>query len=267
MSTREEQRARARAEREAKEQAQAGRQRRARRLWQLGGVVALAALVAGVLIVVSQSDSGGGETPAGSEGASGAAGAQAVQQGLDGIPQRGRYLGAADAPVVMTEFVDLQCPFCRDFSVEVLPDLVSRYVRDGRLRIEQRLLTFIGEDSVKAARAALVAGRENRQWTFTELFFTNQGEENGGYVTDDFLRQVATGAGVEPSAAVVDDAEDPVVTQRLEQDEAAGSAAGISGTPSFTIGRRGAVQQPLEVSALTTEAFTAPIDRLVRQAR
>ncbi len=47
-----------------------------------------------------------------------------------------------------------------------------------------------------AAKAALAAGEQNRYWNFVELFYRNQGVENSGYVTDDFLENVAKGAGV-----------------------------------------------------------------------
>ena len=51
----------------------------------------------------------------------------------------------------MVEFADLQCPFCAEYTKNVVPTIVNRYVRPGKLRIEFRPLTFIGPDSAKAA--------------------------------------------------------------------------------------------------------------------
>jgi protein-disulfide isomerase len=56
-----------------------------------------------------------------------------------GIPQDGTALGSASAPATPTEYADLQCPFCADYARDVLPAVVERYVRTGRLRLELRL--------------------------------------------------------------------------------------------------------------------------------
>ena len=73
---------------------------------------------------------------------------------LDGIPQDGIALGEPDAPVTLVEYADLQCPFCAEWALQTFPELVADYVRDGRLRIEFRGLTFIGPESEDALRAA-----------------------------------------------------------------------------------------------------------------
>ena len=48
---------------------------------------------------------------------------------FDGIPQDGIALGSPDAPFVLTEFADLQCPFCAAYARASLPTIVDRYVR------------------------------------------------------------------------------------------------------------------------------------------
>jgi protein-disulfide isomerase len=45
-------------------------------------------------------------------------------------------------------------------------------------------------------KAVLAAGEQNRFWNYLQLFYLNQGEENSGYVTDDFLTSIAKAAGV-----------------------------------------------------------------------
>ena len=71
---------------------------------------------------------------------------------LAGIPQNGIYLGNANAPVRLVEFADLQCPFCREYTLQTLPQLVQDYVRSGKVRMEFRDLAFLGKDSVTAGR-------------------------------------------------------------------------------------------------------------------
>jgi hypothetical protein len=75
---------------------------------------------------------------------------------------------------VVEEYADLQCPFCAAFSEQQLPGIVEDYVRTGRVRLRLRLLTFLGPDSVKGARTAKAAARQNRMWQFVEAFYADQ---------------------------------------------------------------------------------------------
>ena len=69
--------------------------------------------------------------------------------------------------------------------------MVEDYVRGGKAKLISEPLTFLGPDSVAAARAALAAGKQGRCWPNYSLLFENQGEENSGYVTSDFLEGLA----------------------------------------------------------------------------
>ena len=73
---------------------------------------------------------------------------------------------------------------------------MSGPVRAGTAKYEFRPWLIIGPQSKPAARAALAAGEQGRFWNYITLFYRNQGEENSGYVTDDFLTSIAKGAGV-----------------------------------------------------------------------
>src|SRR5690606_602302 len=91
-----------------------------------------------------------------------------------GVPQDGIALGAPAAPFTLIEFADLQCPFCAVYARDVLPTIIDRYVRPGKLRLELNLLTFLGEDSIRAGRVAAAAAQQDRLWTFTDAFFAEQ---------------------------------------------------------------------------------------------
>jgi protein-disulfide isomerase len=114
---------------------------------------------------------------------------------LAGIPQSTNALGQSAAPVTLAYFADLQCPYCRDFSLEVLPSIIERWVRAGKLRIESHALqtaTHAPEVFMAQQVAALAAGRQERAWHFIETFYAEQGEENSGYVTDAYLQDRAS---------------------------------------------------------------------------
>jgi protein-disulfide isomerase len=258
MSSRTERKSQAREERLVREREAVAREQRMRRLTLLGASALAAAAVVAVLIAVSQ---GGDDAGNGSTGARLAGTAEATKL-FAGIPQSGATLGSPDAPVRMVEFVDLQCPFCAEYTRNVLPTLVTRYVRTGKLRIEMRPLTFIGDDSVTAAAAATAAAKQNRMWQFVDLFYLNQGTENSGYVTPAFLRRVARSAGVDPGPVLsASAAGDGGALVEAAQSEA--SRFGINSTPSFLVAKGGQGLQRLNVSELTPSAFTQPIDDLL----
>jgi protein-disulfide isomerase len=87
---------------------------------------------------------------------------------LDGIPQSGTALGSPKAPVTLVEYADLQCPYCAEWTHRAFPALVDQYVRQGKVRIVFRGLSFLGPDSDRALRATVAAGRENRLWHVVE---------------------------------------------------------------------------------------------------
>lgn len=255
-SSRQERRQTARDRRLALERAARAREVRRARLWRLGAVGLLAAVLVAGLVVASRR---GGERAPAREGP--VAGAAATRALLAGIPQRGTQLGSASAPLTLIEFADLQCPFCREYSERVLPTLVTRYVRTGRLRLVFRNLAFIGPDSSIAAQTAAAAGLQNRLWEFVDLFYANQQGENTGYVTDGFLRRIAAATGGLDVGRALRDRGSPAVRSQLERAKADAARYGIDSTPSFLLARRGRPPEPLRYGSLTADAFTGPIDR------
>jgi protein-disulfide isomerase len=260
VSSREQRKQAAREARLVAERKEAAAAQRRRRLGQLGGIVLGAAAIVAVLVAVSAG--GGSKTPsvpAGGHAAS-AGGAPAL---LGGIPQKGLTLGSAKAPVTLVEFNDMQCPICRDYTSAVFPTLVNKYVRTGKLRMEMRLQSFIGPDSVTAGKAVAAAAQQNRAWTFADIFYGNQGQENSGYVTPDFVQSIAAATPGLNHTTLVRDASAPTAGQALKQGAAAFNAAGFTGTPSFLVGRTGGPMRVLNWSSLTPSQFTSQINQLL----
>jgi len=200
--------------------------RRTRMLQLAAGAAFLAVAVVLVLIVVATSSSGdGGDTEIES--------AAEVNRQLAGIPQQGMVLGDADAPVEVVEFADLQCPYCKAFTEEVLPPLIENQVKNGQVRIAFHNFTIIGEQSLPAGAAALAAGAQGRGWNFVELFYENQGAEDSGYAGDAFLEAVAKGAGVKDIAKW--NRERSQFTAEVEATTAEAQQLGFNGTPSVAI--------------------------------
>jgi protein-disulfide isomerase len=260
VSSREERKREARAAREEAERRDVTAAQRRRRLTQLGGIVLVAAAIVAILVAVS---SGGGSdhksVPSGGQ----AADAGQVPTLLGGIPQSGLTLGKSTAPVTLVEFNDMQCPICREYQAQVFPALVQRYVRTGKVRMEMKLQSFIGPDSVTAGRAVAAAGNQNLAWTFADIFYTNQQQENSGYVTPDFISSIAAATPGMNRAKLVRDASSPAAAQALKAGQADFDAHGLTGTPSFLVGKTGGQMTVLNWSALAPGQFTGPIDALL----
>jgi protein-disulfide isomerase len=210
----------------------------------------VAAIVVAIAIGVSQSDSG----PTAKSLAADTASTNAL---LDGIPQHGTSLGSATAPVTLTEFADLQCPFCRQYSEKTFPTIVREYVRSGKVRMEFRGLHFIGADSIVAARAAAAAAQQNRLWQFVDVFYKNQKDENSGYVRTKFLRQIGAAAGLDV-AQLERDATSEAVARQLTNANQEADRSGIKSTPSFVLTKAG--HEPVRLKSPSLDELRSKLD-------
>jgi len=190
--------------------------------------VFLTIVAVAVLIVVSQSGSSGGD-------ANNVQGRADVEQLLDGIPQQGLVLGQPSAKVELREFADLQCPFCKGYAEDQLPQVIENQVRTGKVKLDYRTFTIIGPESIPAAAAATAAGKQGRGWYYVEIFYRNQGEEDSGYVTEEFLTAIAKAAGVPDIAQWSKDRKSKAVLREVEEATAEAERLGFEGTPSFAI--------------------------------
>jgi protein-disulfide isomerase len=156
-----------------------------------------------------------------------------------GIPQRGNVLGKPNAPVTMVEYIDLQCPICRAFETDVMPTIVPRFVKTGKVRLIARPIAFIGPDSVRGRLAALAAGRQNRFFDFTQLVYFNQGSENTGWLDDEFIRSAfASIPGLDVAAAAKARNESTIAEKATSFDSQA-DADNVRGTPTVLVGKTG----------------------------
>lgn len=203
---------------------------RRQRLLQLasGGVFLAVIVVVVVIIVVSSGGGGSGGEPTNAEQGE-------VGKLLSGIPQSRMRLGKPDAPVKIYEFGDLQCPFCKANAEEVTPPVIETAVREGEASITFRQFIIIGPESIPAGEAALAAGAQNKAWNFIELFYRNQGEENSGYVTDEFIESIGKKSGIPDFATWNQERKSGKYKKQIEAESKEAAELGFEGTPSFAI--------------------------------
>ena len=225
----------------------------------LAGVLGIALVV--VLVVV---------LTGGNSGSSGVTGttlpdSDVIAQQFQGVPQQGNILGKASAPVTMIEYIDLQCPICRQFETEVFPTIVQRYVRSGKLKVEVRPIAFIGPDSERGRRGMLVAEQQNKGFNFSQILYFNQGPENGGWLDETMVANAAASVGLDPQQ-VTSKLDDPAVADRATTLDGQAQKDGVSGTPTIFVGRSGAAK-PTEVTpgrSPGVEELSAVIDAALK---
>ena len=187
---------------------------------------------------------------------------------LGGIPQQGSILGDPKAPVTLEYFGDLQCPYCRQFTLDVLPLVIQRYVRVGKLKIQYRSFESATADPgiFKAQQtAALAAGLQDKLWHYVELFYREAGRENSGYVTERYLQGLAQQVPGLNLVAWTAARSDPALAHTLIRDEQTAFLARFRGTPSFLIGRTGGRFWRFDPRSSTrVRPFTTAIEELLR---
>lgn len=181
----------ARLKREQAQATAAAKAKRAKTLQWLAAAV-FAAIVVVVLVVVFTGGKDGGSGAADGDAVKGKAETTAL---LKDVPNTGFTIGDPKAPVTVIEFIDLQCPFCKQEQLDGQPTLINDLVRTGKIKLRLVPLGFLGPDSVDSRVVMTRLAAENKAWAFANLFYWNQGDENTGYVTDEFLTQIATAAG------------------------------------------------------------------------
>jgi protein-disulfide isomerase len=155
-----------------------------------------------------------------------------------GITQTGESVGAANAPVVIELFSDFQCPACKIFVTTEMQSLVTDFVRPGLVRIEAKDIDIIdrgsGTESLRLAVGAACAGEQGKYWDFHDLVFWNQGRENRGDHSNEFIARIATAAELDMTAWSSCITKTDLAQQVLKQTTDS-AAAGVRSTPTLRI--------------------------------
>ncbi len=145
---------------------------------------------------------------------------------VSGAPAR----GPEDAPIVVIEFIDFQCPYCRRAYEEELERLMTES-EDVRWVIKQLPLP-IHAAAVGAAKAALAAGRQGKFWEMHDRLLAHEGSMG----RLDFVR-FAEEIGLDGERFLAE-LDDPALAKLVDDDIALAELLGIPGTPGFFVNGR-----------------------------
>lgn len=228
---------------------------------------AFVAVLAVVVVVALIATSGGGSSSASATSTSTTA--QRIKALLAGIPQNGNALGSPSAPVTLEYYGDLECPVARRFTIGALPLLISRWVRDGKLRIEYRSIrsatpnpsTFTTQQV-----AAQAAGAQDKMWYYVEFFYHEQGQPGTQYVSEKYLQNIARQVPGLNMARWASARHDAALAAQVATDQKAAKSVGFLFSPSFLVRQtRGrASLKVLQYSTVEPMAFNDAIEQMLR---
>jgi protein-disulfide isomerase len=162
----------------------------------------------------------------------------------------GSAIGDPNAPVVMEEYSDYQCTYCRKFSEETEPLLIEQYVVTGKLYIIFKNFVIYespGYSSIPFAEAALCAADQNKFWDYHDILYANQSTSDSDKYSESRLEAYAEIVGLDLDAfkQCLGDSRTLEEIRRIQLE--AGNLE-INSTPTFLINGKMIVgAQPLEV--------------------
>ncbi|MBI3535309.1 MAG: thioredoxin domain-containing protein, partial [Deltaproteobacteria bacterium] len=152
------------------------------------------------------------------------------------------FIGNPNAPVIIAYWFDYQCPFCKRFETDVMPQLITDYVKTGKVKIVYKDFQFLGQDSQTAGIVAHavweVAPDKFYQWH--KAMYDKQDNENSGWGNkDDILALTKTILGADASKiAQLMLSKQAEYQKIIDEDKAEGGSFGVSGTPSVIVGKQ-----------------------------
>lgn len=135
-------------------------------------------------------------------------------------PFAGAWAGDAQGDVVLVEFFDYACGFCRQSN----PDIERLLAEDGNLKVVWRELPVLGQGSIDAAEVSLAAAKQDKFRAFHDALF------EAGRPTDAAIAAARAEAGVAKAPVT------PEMRAEIEKNYELARAVGATGTPTFVIG-------------------------------
>ena len=170
-------------------------------------------------------------------------------------------LGADGAPVTLVEFTDYQCPYCSRFFKTTLTSIKKEYIDTGKVRLVVKDLPLAMHPNARsAAVAAHCADDQDHFWAMHDSLF-----ENNRQLQDEHLAQYAQDIGLDTERFQECFGSDRH-NSMIEADVAEANGQGITGTPTFIVGRTtdDVVEGVKLRGAQPVEEFRTYIDALLK---
>ena len=155
------------------------------------------------------------------------------------IPSDGRTLGNPSATVTVDEWEDYQCPPCGYWAHDIMPKLITAYVKPGKVKVAVHYVIVIdvtmgGHESADAANAALCASDQGMFWVYQDWLLANQGAEASGAFSGVRLLEMGRRAGLD-MARFRPCVEAGTHVAEVQAEAASALAASINDAPSVLV--------------------------------
>jgi protein-disulfide isomerase len=142
-------------------------------------------------------------------------------------------MGRSDAPVTMVEFTDYQCPFCRRFESDDFAQLKKNYIDTGKVLFVSRDLPLdFHPNAAPAAEAVRCAGEQKKFWEMHDAIMTDSATDLGSDAILKYGQKVSLDMPAFKTCL-----EQKKFVAQIQKDSTDAGTLGISGTPSFVIGK------------------------------
>jgi protein-disulfide isomerase len=172
---------------------------------------------------------------------------------------QGISVGRQDAPVVIYEFADFQCPGCAQFASIVTPLIKQRYVDPGAVRYTyyDYPLISIHPNAFLASRAGRCANEHEKFWEYHDLLYARQTEWSGSADVAPSLVDYAEQIGIDRKAFEACLYSDRYA-EEISKNMKLGDYLGIPGTPTlFVNGQRVEIRSLADLERIIQEAMGA----------
>jgi protein-disulfide isomerase len=144
--------------------------------------------------------------------------------------------GRADAPVLIEEYGDFQCPPCGFFH-PTLKRLEGEYPTQLRVAFHHFPLRNMHKNAAEAAHAAEAAGLQGKFWQMHDLLFEKQDDWKDAAPARPVFLSYARTLGLDLQK-FTQDIDSMTVSNRVMTDESGGTARGVTGTPTVFLNGR-----------------------------
>jgi protein-disulfide isomerase len=159
-------------------------------------------------------------------------------------------LGKVDAPVAITMFADLECPYCARF-YEPIKEVLNAYPGKARFMIKNFPLSF-HRNAMPSAKVALAAGLQGKYFEMVDILMKNSGQ-----ASEDKLKEYAKTLGLDEKKLLESlKAKDAEFEKQIKADMSLGERSGVRGTPTFFLNGK-------KTRAHSLTSWKAEIDKIL----
>jgi protein-disulfide isomerase len=174
---------------------------------------------------------------------------------------RGGYsLGKSNAPLVMVEYTDYECPFCRQFHMNTFDQIRRTYIDSGKVMYVSRDFPLdMHKNAPRAAVAGRCAAEQGKFWELRHAMIANADKLGAEQIVGYAKELKLDVAKFRPCML------SNRFKKSIDEDMDEGRSVGISGTPSFVIGRmvNGKLEGVRMVGAMPYINFAAKLDEML----